>query len=297
MLWTLGIILGIVLLISAWLGKGSIYQSMMPVPDISTIKNKGFKVIAHRGYSSQAPENTLAAFQRALETGADMIELDVHLSKDNQVIVIHDATLKRTTGESGTVKSKTLTELKQLDAGSWFSSEFKDEPIPTLEEVIKLVDGKSTLLIEIKVDDQSKVYEGLTKEILAVIRKNHAANWCILQAFESEYLTELYQSETTIPYFKLIVNTHEPVPTYIDSKLRWGSMDKSIPFKAINPYYKTLTPMQVSQWQSQGYEVHTYTVDEAEDIKLIANMGVNGIITNYPERAMQLRDKIQQANP
>ena len=98
-------------------------------------------IIAHRGASNQAPENTIPAFQRALELGAGGIELDVHMSADGYLMVIHDETVDRTSNGKGLVKGKTLAELKSLDFGSWFSEEFSDEKIPELEEVLWLLSG------------------------------------------------------------------------------------------------------------------------------------------------------------
>ena len=293
MLWTISIIIVLIIGLFSWIAKGTIYQSVNSVPKLESITNTNFKVIAHRGYSSKAPENTLSAFKLALDCQADMIELDIHLSKDNQVVVIHDATLKRTSGQEGTIQSKTLAELKQLEVGSWFGKDYANEPIPTLEETIQLVNEKSILLIELKVDENNEVYKGLVAETLKVIEKYQASSWCILQAFDSQYLKEIQTANVNIPYHKLIVNTHEPLPTFIDTKLQWGSLDESIGYSAVNPYYKTLTPNQVKIWQSKGYEVYTYTVNELDNMKQIVDMGVNGLITNYPKRAINLRKSLQ----
>ena len=107
-------------------------------------------VVAHRGFSGAAPENTLAAFRMAIEAGSDMIELDVHLSKDGKVVVIHDETQERTTNGQGRVADRPLKEIKGLDAGSWFSPPFAGERIPTLQEVLSLAQGKVPVNIEIK---------------------------------------------------------------------------------------------------------------------------------------------------
>src|SRR3972149_9393656 len=106
-------------------------------------------VIAHRGFSGQAPENTLASFKKARELGSDMIELDVRFSKDGHMVVMHDDTLDRTTNGRGKVADYTLKELKQLDAGSWFAPQFSDERIPNLNEVLELAKGKILVNIEI----------------------------------------------------------------------------------------------------------------------------------------------------
>src|SRR5690606_9559351 len=107
-------------------------------------------VIAHRGFSGAAPENTLAAFRKGIEIGSDMIELDVHLSRDGELVVIHDETLERTTNGKGRVADNTLMELKDLDAGSSFAPQFSGEKIPTLIEVIELAKGRVLVNIEIK---------------------------------------------------------------------------------------------------------------------------------------------------
>ena len=108
-------------------------------------------VLAHRGYSAKAPENTMAAFELALAVGADGIELDVHMTRDGEIVVIHDDTLDRTTNGKGPVSDQTMAELRELDAGSWFSPEFAGERIPTLKLVLELIKDKDVLLnIEIK---------------------------------------------------------------------------------------------------------------------------------------------------
>ena len=113
-------------------------------------------VVAHRGCSGRAPENTIAAFEMALEQGSDMIECDVRLTKDEEVVVFHDRALDRTTNGKGPVEQRTLEELKRLDAGSWFSSKFSGERIPTLSEVLHLLEGRAFLNIELKTDSDRK---------------------------------------------------------------------------------------------------------------------------------------------
>ncbi len=146
-----------------WILRGYLQQKLMGTPSES-LKNSAFLVIAHRGASGYAPENTLASIRKGLDMGADMVEIDIHLSKDGEVVVIHDATLERTTDGTGKVQSKTLEELKKLNAGSWFGKEFSQEKIPTLKEVIDLMDGKALLLIELKNDSKNGMYEDLVEK-------------------------------------------------------------------------------------------------------------------------------------
>jgi glycerophosphoryl diester phosphodiesterase len=125
--------------------------------------------IAHRGASSIAPENTLIAFRKAIELSADMIELDVRQSADGHLVVIHDDKVDRTTDGSGVVGEMSLTELKELDAGSWFNAEFSEERIPTLEEVIDLVRGKVGMVLEAK--GNSELYPSFEDRIVETLRK------------------------------------------------------------------------------------------------------------------------------
>ncbi|MEK6570557.1 MAG: glycerophosphodiester phosphodiesterase family protein [Bacteroidota bacterium] len=126
--------------------------------------DKRLLVVAHRGCSGRAPENTVAAFEMALEFGADMIECDVRLTKDDEVVVFHDRTLNRTTDGGGPVEERTLEDLKKLDAGSWFSRRFSGERIPTLNEVLCLLEGRAFLNIELKADSRKRRSHVLLEE-------------------------------------------------------------------------------------------------------------------------------------
>ena len=146
--------------------------------NITSIKNiKTPWVIGHRGYPAKYPENTLAAFEAAIEAGAIMIELDVMLSRDRKVVVIHDATLDRTTNGKGNVADFTLAELKQLDAGSWLDAQFADQQIPELSEVLDLINSRAYVNIEIK----SNAYEthhpldAIEKQVVDLLRQKKPA--------------------------------------------------------------------------------------------------------------------------
>ena len=126
------------------------------------------RVIAHRGFSGAAPENTLAAVRAAIEVGADMVEIDVTLTSDGHIVVIHDETLDRTTTGSGRVSDFTLTELQRLDAGGWFAPRFAGERIPTLDQVLDEIEGRILLNVEIK---SEAVERGIVTKVASAIRK------------------------------------------------------------------------------------------------------------------------------
>ena len=141
-------------------------------------------VVAHRGFSGAAPENTLAAFRKAIEAGSDMIELDIQLSKDGKIVVIHDETLERTTDGQGRVADRTFPEIRKLDAGSWFGSQFSGEKIPTLQEVLELAKGKVLVNIEIKnpAHGQYPITE-LADQGLEAVKKAGMLNRVIFSSF------------------------------------------------------------------------------------------------------------------
>ena len=143
-------------------------------------------VVAHRGYSGRYPENTASAFEAAIRTGADMIELDVCLTKDRIPVVIHDQTLERTTEGHGLVSEFALSEIKKLDAGSWFSPEFKGESIPTLEEVLLQIRGKISINIEIKPEcfESSGPADAIEKQICILVEKFGINESVLISSFE-----------------------------------------------------------------------------------------------------------------
>ena len=154
-------------------------------------------IIAHRGYRAKYPENTLASFSAALDIGVKMIELDVMLTRDRKMVVIHDATLERTTNGHGPVSSYTLKELKELDAGSWFHPRFAGERLPALEEVLDLVSDHALLNIEIK----SNAYEAhqppdaIEKQVVELVRRKNALTSVLISSFEWKILENVASME------------------------------------------------------------------------------------------------------
>lgn len=244
-------------------------------------------IVAHRGSSGVCPENTLAAIKQAIQDGADWIEIDVHLSKDNRVIVIHDPKLDRTTDGQGFVSDHTFEEISSLDAGSWFSPEFSEEAVPDLLNVLMAVDGKCQVLIELK-NGHNEPYLGLTEAVLEVIDQYKAQNWVVLQSFEEIYIKELQAYAHKIPVHKLLITNIPLLPLYLDTKLRIGNIYKQRHIKAINPYYKFLNRRYIYNAHKVGLEVYCYTINEVAEMKQAMKYGVDGIITNYPARLKDL---------
>lgn len=227
-------------------------------------------IMAHRGSSDQAPENTLAAFELALKVGSNGIELDVHLTKDGEVVVIHDHTLDRTTNGKGLVENHTLAELKELDAGSWFSPEFVGQRLPSLIEVLKLVKDHDVLLnIETKV---ALGFEALNEKLVPLLDEYEMWDRTIVSSFNHYALAQLKimkpQVRTGILYNCGMVNP-------------WVYA-KSIGASALHPHYMTIIPEIVRGAQENGMMVNVWTVDEKVDIQRVLQLDVDGIISNLP---------------
>ena len=221
--------------------------------------------IAHRGAKGYEPENTLKSFQKALDLNADGIELDVHLSSDGHIIVIHDETIDRTTNAKGFVNDFSLSELKSF----LIEGQYK---IPTLKEVFDLVDKKCLINIELKgLGTASKVVD-LIEEYIA--EKNWNYEDFIVSSFDWNLLQETSNLNSNIP---IGVLTEED----LDKALAFAELIKA---HAIHPDYQLLNAENVKQMQEKGFLVLPWTVDEEEDIKKIKSYNVDGIISDFPDK-------------
>ncbi len=233
-------------------------------------------IIAHRGFKAGCPENTLASFQAAVDAGAKMIELDVTLTRDRQIVVIHDETLDRTTNGKGFVSSHTLRQLKTLDAGSWFSPEFRDERLPTLDEVLTLCQGRTLVNVEIKPEaiDEIMAPESIENQVLLKLAAHAMTDWSIVSSFEKKIIERFSAMGGNRPLLAML--SEDP----LDDKL----LDFMIrhPVFSYNPDHKTLTQDQVNKVHHAGLKVFTYTVNTKEDALRCFDMGVDGIFTDDP---------------
>ena len=231
--------------------------------------------IAHRGASGQglAPENTLAAYEKAIEIGVDAVEIDVHLTADNQVVVIHDRAVDRTTDGSGSVDTMTLSEIRELSAGSWFSSEFASERIPTLEEVLELVGWRALLLVEVKTEEAAD-------KAVAIIRAQRAQSRVVIQSFLGPAVRTVNRLDNRIPTAFLMTGGEAVLRRkagLVKRVLKLGA-------NALALKYTAATPDLVNMFLCRAMGIWVWTVDEEEDMREMIEMGVGGIITNYPNR-------------
>lgn len=237
-------------------------------------------IIAHRGASSRAPENTIASFRKAVEFGADAIELDVHRSKDGYLIVCHDERVDRTSNGKGYIKDFTLRELKSLDAGRWFGEEFKGERMPLLEEVLELV-LKNNILLNIELKNGPIFYEGIERDVINVVRNYGLVDKTIISSFNHYSLLQVKGIEPRIKTGIL----------YIAGMVSPWEYAKIAKADAIHPLFFTINKDVVLGTIRNGIMVNPFTVDRESDIELMNQIGVSGIITNYPDVARKIVDK------
>lgn len=240
------------------------------------------QIIAHRGASGLAPENTMAAFSKALEYNVDMIELDVHLSLDDSIIVMHDHSVNRTTNGKGDIENLTYAEIKKLDAGSWFNEKYNNERVPTLREVLQFVNGRKPILIELKWP-KNGIYKNLVKNVIQTIKDCRAESWVIVQSFETKYLQEMHALAPTISCHQLIFAVSDALSFSQGRSMHIGEFEP-LPFvKSVNISYKFLNKNFVQNMHEKGLTVFTYTVNSEKGMQKVIKMGVDGIITNRPD--------------
>ncbi len=225
-------------------------------------------IIAHRGASGYEPENTLRSFARAIELGADMIELDVQLCRTGELVVIHDDTVDRTTNGHGWVAELSLEELRQLDAGL-------GERIPTLAEVFDLVDRRVPINVELK---SPGVAKPVSKLIATYRTKGWDADRFMVSSFDHPELLRFHKLQPNIRIGALYETIPSDYFTTLDALGAWS----------INVSLKAVNRALVEAVHQRGLKIFVYTVNEASDIKNMSALGVDGIFTNFPDRARQV---------
>ncbi len=237
-------------------------------------------IFAHRGASAHAPENTLAAFELAVEQGADAIELDVKLSADGHVIVIHDATVDRTTGARGKVKDMSLAELRSLEAGSFFGARFQGEKIPTLEEVFETV-GKKTF-INVELTNYNTPRDHLVEFVCMLVKKFGMQKRVLFSSFLSGNLSNARGYLPEVPTGLLALSGI------------LGLWPRSFGFAfgkydALHPNLKNATQQQVYFAHRLNKRIHVWTVNKEADLRRLFKWGVDGVFTDDAQLAVRVR--------
>jgi glycerophosphoryl diester phosphodiesterase len=238
-------------------------------------------VCGHRGACGLAPENTIAAFRKALELGADWVELDVQLTKDGHLVVVHDDTLERTTDKGGKRRPTeyTLQELKTFDAGTWFNKNFAGEKIPTLDEVLAEFGGKMHINIEIKSQPHFEQDNGIEVKVVEAVKRHDLIDGVLISSFDPSRLIVTHQIEP-----KLAIGT-------LFHPKSLAKLPTSDPFKlaelthatALHPHFQMVTPEMVERAHKLGLQVNVWTVNEPGDIRRQTALGVDMIMSDFPD--------------
>jgi len=235
-------------------------------------------VFGHRGARAYAPMNTLPSFELALEQGADGVELDVQLTKDGKLVVIHDFTVDGTTDGKGAVKDLTFDEIRRLDAGVRFDDKFRGTRIPTLEEVFALMGGTALVNVEIKAPFQKgtdpESTDGVERAVADCVLAAGMENRVIVSSFNPLTLRRFRAALPSVPLAFLYAK---------DVPFDTPSLMTGIPHEAYHPHYKLATRETVAAEHAAGRFVNVWTVNEPEDARQLLESGVDGLITDKPD--------------
>ncbi|MFD2657315.1 glycerophosphodiester phosphodiesterase [Gracilibacillus thailandensis] len=237
-------------------------------------------IYAHRGASKYAPENTMPAFELAYKHGADGIETDVQLTKDNIPVLIHDEQLNRTTNGKGFVKDFTYDELKQLDAGSWKSYHYKDTTIPTLDELLAWNQDKQ-LKLNIELKNNIIFYQGLENIVCQKLAKYNMTKQTVISSFNHDSITKIFDGKVEIDYALLTGRHNKALVPY----------SKKIKAKGIHISYRLLSNRLVTLANDNQLYVAVYTVNSSIAIKRAIRLGCHALFTDVPKLAIDIKKR------
>lgn len=233
-------------------------------------------VCAHRGRSGLFPENTMVAFEAAVEVGADFMELDVRRTADGAIVCMHDATVDRTTDGSGEVAEMTLSEVHALDAGAWFGDEHAGARVPLLREVLEQIAPRLVVDIEIK-------QRGIAEQVVEVIREADALRRVTVVSFNRE---DLRAAKAAEPSLACGLITSGPGEDETERALIASALECGASFLSCS--HRSVTATLVRECHLVGLMLMAWTMDEPEDIRRMIGLRVDALVSNYPERAIEL---------
>jgi glycerophosphoryl diester phosphodiesterase len=295
----IGIFLGVLLLVTVIVIGAATWLSepMRDYPFFSHVDNEKVLVLAHQGGDGEWPSNTMLAFQNAADLGVDVLEMDVHMSSDGEIVVIHDDTVDRTTDGSGEVSAMTLAELQALDAGyDWPTVEghpdlgTENHPyrgqgvtIPSLEEIF-IAFPNYPMSIEIKQDTPS-----MAEPLCALIREYEREDWVIIPSFSEKAMREFRAACPEVA--TMGVESEVRLYFILNTAMISGTWQPSTQAFAVPEYFgdlHVLTPSFVANSKEHNVRVYPWTINSEEDMRRMIDLGVDGIITDYPSLAMEI---------
>ncbi len=252
---------------------------------ISNLQNNQSIIVAgHRGWKSEYPENTLLSFRKAIELGVDMLEFDLRFSKDKVVMVIHDATVDRTTNGSGKVSDFTSAELKQLDAGGWFGKVYEGLKIPTFEEFCDLMKLYPDVLLNVEIKPSPDAKE-VADAAIAILSRYEYLPRCVFTCFDAEvlaYIHDKYELKT------------QGFPGELMSNYVAGAEGTLSKMWAVGISMKLLTPQRVQEYEQQGILPWCYCPDTEQQVFYAIGTGSLLMTVNNPQPALQIRQQLKR---
>ncbi|MFJ5769420.1 glycerophosphodiester phosphodiesterase [Psychrobacillus sp. NPDC093180] len=238
------------------------------------------KIYAHRGCSGTYPENTIAAFKAAASLPIDGVEFDVHMTKDGELVVIHDESIDRTSNGRGFIKDMTLKELQTFDYGAWFSTEFKEEKVPTLSEVLDVFKGTHHHInIELKSDVFP--YEGMEQKVIEILKQYRLEDRVVISSFNHEMIQQVKKLaphiETAILFMEVMVDPQEYA--------------EKVGADALHAFFPTALRKMGKEIIASGKQLRVFTVNEEAYAEVLQAVGVHAIFTDYPEKVYNYLNK------
>lgn len=243
----------------------------------TNLRTRDITTVAHRGVHAHAPENTRISYVQAVEARSPIIELDTALTKDGQIVLMHDKTVDRTTNGKGPIAELTLDEVRKLDAGAWKDAKYKGEPVPTLAEIDDVSRGKSIMMLDLKATGQGKQIAAWLAESKRPIDQVILAPWTVEEG------ADLRKYVADVPMILL----HSKLPTKSHSDDELAAL-KAVGFSGFSIDWRVLTPAFVDAAHKNGMKVYVWTLNEAPDIAGAALLGVDGIVTDDPAVTIKL---------
>ena len=260
--------------------RGRIGRWKLPIKRKTNVKKKQndkerawMEIYAHRGASGTHPENTLAAFEAAARLPIDGVEFDVHLTKDEELVIIHDETIDRTSNGSGYIKDMTLEELRKFDFGVKFSEEFKGEMIPTLEEVLQVYVGTNHRLnIELKSDVFD--YEGVEKKVITLLNQYDLVDRVIISSFNHKAIQRVQALQPEI----------ETAALFMKLDLRsMNEYEQQLGTNILHVYAPAIESIDIDALHQQNGKIRVFTVNRVEDMDKLQALGIDAVFTDFPQ--------------
>ncbi|MGD6815594.1 glycerophosphodiester phosphodiesterase [Metabacillus sp. 113a] len=237
-------------------------------------------IFGHRGAAGTSPENTMISFKEAIHAGADGIELDVHLSKDQIPVVIHDETVNRTTNGTGYVKDHLAEELIRLNAGRLFNEE---APIPLLKDVLKWAcESEKPFIINIELKNNMIEYSNIEEIVIQLVKEHKLSERIILSSFNHSSMVQALKTDPVI----------ETALLYSDGIYKPYDYARRAGARAIHPLMRTVKNELINQARENSVAVRPFTVNDEEEMRTLFEWGASAFFTDYPEKAVRIRESI-----